>query len=464
MPSLSSGIHIALQAVLAHSQAIEVIEHNVANVNTRGYRRQAASLSATAPSQIYGSEHGPGAGQRGTGVTVDSIQRFSLDFFDGRFREALAGTKNWQMQQEALTQIESTLAETGSDGLTTRLDAFWSGWQLVAADPTNTSLRQALLDETGALTKAFNRRAESLTRLRDDQNAAVSSRVGEINTLGQRVAELNAEISRVLSLGEQPNDLLDQRDLLLDRLAESCGAVSSIQKNGEAVVTIGGHILVTGHDALRLTTRPGNPDSSVSEVVWESGQPFKAPGGELKGILHARDQVIPQQRAALDSLAAHLAGSVNTLHSAGYGLDGSHGQALFTGSNAMDLRLNGLVNARSLAASTVNGEQANSALADAIFNLKTTAVIGGETLNGFYTRTVTGLGLELQRVKASAGHYGAVSSALGQQRESVAGVSLDEEAANLVKAQKAYQAAARVMTAYDELLDRIINGMGLVGR
>ena len=141
MPTISSGISIALQAVLTHSQALEIIEHNVANASTPGYRRQSALLTAVPRPFDHGADYGIGAGQRGGGVTIDKIQRFNLEFFDTRYRSVSAEAQNWEAQSGVLSQLESILAETTEDGLLPKLDQFWAGWQKLSTDPTNTSLR-----------------------------------------------------------------------------------------------------------------------------------------------------------------------------------------------------------------------------------------------------------------------------------------------------------------------------------
>ncbi|MBI4926950.1 MAG: hypothetical protein HY835_04235, partial [Anaerolineae bacterium] len=159
MPSLSSGIQTALSAVLAHSQAIEIIEHNVANVNTPGYRRQSASLASTVASPILGYESNMAAGMRGTGVMIDKIKRFNVEFFDTRYRASAGETKNWETRRDLMVQLESALAETSQTGLLPKMDKFWDGWQRLASDPTNTALRANLLDETQSMVSAFNMRA-----------------------------------------------------------------------------------------------------------------------------------------------------------------------------------------------------------------------------------------------------------------------------------------------------------------
>jgi flagellar hook-associated protein 1 len=466
MPTISSGISIALQAVLTHSQALEIIEHNVANAGTPGYRRQTPLLTASVPSSVMAYEHGIGAGQRGGGVTIEKIQRFNQEFYDARYRSVSAETGNWEAQNGILSQLEPMLAETTDDGLLPKLDQFWSSWQKLSSDPTNTSLRAVLLDDSATLTAAFNQRYSQVTQLRADQNLAVASQVDEANALAEQVAGYNAEISRVLSVGEQPNDLMDKRDLALDQLAKLSGAVSFNQKNGEVSVSVEGHVLVVGHDAFTLQTKTSAIDSSIVDVYWPDGQRLNLQSGKLKGTLDVRDKVLSDQLSGLNALAGGLITQVNTIHRTGFGLNNATNLDFFQGSNAGDIAVNDSLDNASIAASSGANQAGNSSIARQIAVLKTVKAMKGgtATLNDFYNAQVTELGVTAQRAGDSSYQHGLVEKALGDQRESVVGVNLDEEAADMAKAQKAYQAAARVMNAYDELLDLVINRMGLVGR
>jgi len=466
MPTISSGISIALQAVLTQSQVLEIAGHNIANASTPGYRRQSAVLVTDTPTSINGADHLLGAGQRGGGVTIAKIQRFNLSFFDGRYRSVSAEAKNWEAQSGILSQLEATLAENTDDGLIPKLDQFWAGWQSLSNDPTNTSLRTILLDDASALATAFNRRTTQITQLRSDQNLVVGSQVEEINSLAGQVAQLNGEISRVLSVGEQPNDLMDTRDIALDRLAELTGAVSTEQKNGEMMVSVGGHVLVVGHDSFNLETRANLTDTSVKDVYWQDGQQLIPTTGELKGTLEVRDQVLTGQLSGLNTLASGLITQVNAIHTTGFGLNNATGLNFFNGTDAASIAVNPALDAASIATSSATGQEGNNVIALQIAGLKSVKGMsaGTATLNEFYNAQITQLGVTTQRAANNAYQHGLVGKALSDQRESVAGVSLDEEAANMAKAQKAYQAAARVLTAYDEMLDLIINNMGLVGR
>jgi len=467
MPTISSGISIALQAVLTHSQVLEITEHNVANASTPGYRRQSALLTAETPNSINGADHGIGAGQKGNGVTIDRIQRFNLAYFDGRYRSVSAEAKNWESQSEILTQLEATLAETSDDGLLNKMDQFWGTWQSLSNDPTNTSLRTVLLDDANTIAIALNRRSSQILQLRSDQNNAISGHVEEINSLAGKIAQLNGEIARVNSVGEQPNDLMDKRDLALDRLAEITGAVSSEQKNGDMLVSIGGHALVVGSDTFQLETRTSATDSSVLDVYWADNQKLNPLSGELKGTIEVRDTILRDKvLAGLNTFAAQLVSQVNTIHRTGYGINNATNLDFFTGTDAASIAVNPNLDALSIATSSAANQAGNNTVALQILDLKNFKGMSGNTatLNEYYNAQVTDLAVLTKRAGDNSYQHGLVVHALGNQRESVAGVSLDEEAANMAKAQKAYQAAARVLTAYDELLDVVINRMGLVGR
>jgi len=477
MPNLSSGIGIALQAVLTHSQALEITEHNVANANTPGYRRQSALLATTVPSSLNLSEYGLGAGQRGGGVTIDRIERFNVQFFDGRYRSISGEAKFWEAQSGILTQFEPIMAETSTDGLIPKMDNFWAGWEALAGDPTNNSLRMALVDDANSLASAFNNRSAQISQLRGEQNLVVSDKVLQINSMATEIATLNGEISRVISVGEQPNDLLDKRDLVLDQLAQITGAVSFEQKNGEVSVSIGGHVLVVGHETVKLKTQVNNVPASNPprlDVLWEDNSKINLPSGELKGIIDIRDNFLVDQQNSLDLLANKMITKVNDLHKTGFGLQGETGLDFFKGTGAAGIAVADAVSAdpSKIAAAAPPysaGEVGNNGMAVLIGALKNdaTAMVSGSgtvTMGEYYNGQVTNRALITRRASDNAYQHNLVARSLGDQRESVVGVNLDEEAANMAKSQKAYQAAARVMNAYDELLDLVINRMGLVGR
>ena len=239
MSSLISGLQTALQAVLSHQQAIQVIEHNVANANTPGYHRQEAVLTAGVPTG-FSNMSGFSAGEMGSGVTVDRIKRYGLDFLDTRYRGQVSDAKRWALESQGLNQIEATLDETGENGLVAKMDAFYAGWQNLSVDPTNTTLRADVLQRSKDLAGAIQTRNTQLTQTRIDQNLEIGQRGDEINQIAGQVASLNVEIAHIVGTNQQPNDLMDQRDQILDRLSELTGARYDAQASGMMTVSIAG--------------------------------------------------------------------------------------------------------------------------------------------------------------------------------------------------------------------------------
>jgi len=467
MSSLFASIHVALSSVLSQQQVIQVIDHNVANANTEGYHRQEAVLSAGVPYGSPGMYSSLASGQLGTGVRVDMVRRASVELLNHHYRRELGDATRYEMQQQVLRQVEAMMAEMTDDSMVNMLDDFWGGWYTLSSDPSSTAFRAELLTSAQALAGGLNRRALALDTIRRDQDVALQQRVDEINEKASQIASLNVQISNVLAVGDHPNDLLDERDRILESLAELAGASVSIEESGQALVSIGGHALVIGKSTFNLETYQDAANNNLRAVRWEDGIDFNPPTGEVTGILAARDTDIVDQMDDLDDLAAALIAQVNAIHATGYGTNNATGLDFFLGSDALSISVNSVLeDLDSIGAASGMDQPGDGSIALQIAQLDGAEVMNGgtTTMNDFYIGSVANLGLALQRAGRSAFDRRLVAASLEQQRESVVGVSLDEEAANLVSAQKTFEAAARLMTAIDEMLNTVINNMGVVGR
>lgn len=470
MPTIFSGLNLALRALLAHQQAQLVTNHNVANANTPGYTRQEAVLAPERPYTLPAFNRPELPLQLGQGVRVSSIRRFNLEFFDDRLRRETAAASGWGERAAMLQQIESLLPETGGAGLGARLDAFWSAWQSLSGDPADTGLRAAVVNSADRLAAMIRDRASALNAARRDEDALVSSLVGEVNAGAANIARLSKQIITAFGAGDNPNDLLDQRDVLLDDLARLAGATVNFQPNGDALVSIGGHILVASGEAQSLAAADANGDG-MADVSWAAdGAAAPITSGRIGGALTARDADIPARLTALDSLASALITQINAVHTTAFGLPPANatGQNFFTGANALTIAVNPVLAADltqlGAAASANAPGDGGKALASAQIANALIMSGGTRTLNHFWADTITRLGLDAKRAVDEESARGLVRDALVRQKQATAGVSLDEEAARLVQSQRAYEAAARVLTAFDEMADTIINRMGVVGR
>ncbi|EKD88050.1 MAG: hypothetical protein ACD_35C00080G0009 [uncultured bacterium] len=463
MANLLASINVALTALLSHSQAVSVYEHNVANVNTPGYHRQYAKVTAGPAVSLSNAYYGTGVGQMGSGVYVTAIQRYAVDFYDTRYRLENQQASKWSTESEIVAQLESSLLETSTDGLLPKIEAYFSNWQAATDDPTNTSVRRQLLDSAKELASSINTRYSQIESIRSEQDLRINQSIQEINLLAENIADLNREISRVMSIGDSPNDLLDARDVALDRLSEIAGATSFKQDNGEVSVSINGHILVGGHDTYPLHTEIDSTNENLAKIVWSDGKDMIPTSGELAGVIEARDTIFEDQRTGLNNLSMMLKNEVNAIHFNGYGLDNSTQLNFFEGTDAGNFKVNdALEDVSKIALSSVIDEPGNNEIGRSIFQLRTTGTLNSDTMtfSQYYNDQISKLGLTVLRAQTNARDRSLVAQALVSQREAVTGVSLNEEAANIAKSQKAYEAAARVISTIDEMLNTVINGMG----
>jgi flagellar hook-associated protein 1 len=463
------GLDVALRALQASQQALETTSHNIANANTPGYSRQEALLSATAPYTVPTLGSNLYAGQIGTGVTVTAVRRYRDAFLDLQVRQETQNLSMSTTKRDILQQIELILPEPSDSGLSSLLDRFWDSWDDLSNQPQSSATRTAVRQEADNLCAALNHASQQLTMLQSDQDTQIQLKVQEINSIAQQIAALNQDIQKVQITGNNPNDLQDQRDLLLDRLSQLTNATYREGEDGIMSVFIGGTALVYNFEAKALTAEPG------AHIRWAdsaaSAPDADISGGELGGIFAGRQAVVTTM-SRLDQLATGLSDAVNFVHQQGFGLNDTDpanppNRAFFTGAGAGDIALSAdiLASADNIAAASAPGVPGDGSKAAAITALRSQTLAGldNATVGGFYASLITQVGSDTQAADDAVTNQDALVQHLENQRGSLSGVSLDEEATNLIKYQRAYQAAARVMTTVDEMLDRLINGTGRVG-
>lgn len=470
MRSEFGGLSIALRALLAQQQALETTGHNIANANTEGYSRQVVRLRASSAITLPGVE-----GQLGTGVEVAAVERLRSAFFDNQIRTQSQGLGLYQMTEEFLRQIELVFGEPSASGISGALGRFFNAWREVSSQPEAISARRALIARAQDLATLLNTAARNLTALQRDADQRVQLRVDDVNDLAEQIAVLNDRIARVQAVGDRPNDLRDERDRLLTRLSEIVDVTTSEDSQGRVTVTIGGRNLVQGIDVFRLATTANA--SGFRDVVWYADNAAATiSGGQLYGLRLARDTHLATQLTNLNSLASTLVTQVNTAHAAGFGLPsaafptGSTGDDFFdsAGTTASTIAVSSTIvsDPNRIAAASAASRPGDGSNALAIANIQTSRVLSSntQTIEEFFTGMMTRLGADTQQATLARETQEALVEHMRQQQAARAGVNLDEEAARLIQYQRAYQGAARVMTAIDELIDLVVNGLGRVGR
>ncbi|MBO8142880.1 MAG: flagellar hook-associated protein FlgK [Firmicutes bacterium] len=399
MRSTFFGLDIARRALQAQQRALDVVGHNIANANTPGYSRQVAVLS-TSPAYTLPSFHSPlQAGQVGTGVQVEAIRRLRDEFVEMQLRNETESSGRWEARYEALQQVELMIQEPSDLGLRDALDQFWQSLQDLHQQPESDAARAVVRERALALTAAFQHVHKQLSDLRADLDRMVGLEVQRINSLLERLADVNGQIYRVALSGQEPNDLLDQRDQLLLELAELADIHVTVLDNRMVEVSIGGLTVVDGNRAVPLVAEPDPANGDLLAVRWEpTGKALTITNGRLAGILEARDQLVAGYLQDLDTLAATIIVEFNNVHRSGYTLEdpAQSGGDFFTGTGAQDFGVHDdiLQDLKKIAASASGepGDGGNALELARIFE-QPFAGLGGVSMDDYLRSFVSSVGV-----------------------------------------------------------------------
>lgn len=446
------GVQIGSSGLQAQRRGVDLAGQNIANVNTPGYSRQRLSITADA-GPVTPAIHSTWDGS-GLGVRSVEVSRLRDRFLDRRAMEE--GMRQAELTElaDTLSSIESVFGEPGDTALSAAIADFTAAWDDVANRPDDLAARAQLVEQARTLTARLGQTERDLTALTDLKRSETEALVAEVNTRSKQVASMQDAIKNALAAGIDANELLDQRDALVEEIADAVGGTVRHLDDGTVSVFVGGVALVRGNQAYELTTTtaPGG----VLEIRSAADGSVAPVGGSAKGLLGAVNDVLPRYQADMVAFRDGLRDRVNGIHTTGYDLDGNAGLAFFV-DTADGLAVNGaiLADARLVAAAAAPGTLDGS-IAQQIADL--------DDLDGGYRQTVVTLGVESQSAARRVRMQAAVVNQVDAEREAVSGVNLDEELTDLVRFQRAYEANARFISAVDDLLGTLINGTGRVGR
>jgi flagellar hook-associated protein 1 len=429
IPSFT-GLQTALSGLEAAQAAITTTGENIANANTAGYTRQTVQTTATTPLTIPGNTQQGGGTQLGTGVSITDITRIRNQFLDVQYRAQNTATSNANSNTSELGQVQTALNEPSDNGLQSVMSKFWGAWSGLASSPTNPAAQQAVVDAGQTLASTFNAVSQQMQTVQSQaaqQYASLTGANGQVADDAQQIATLNSQISSATQAGISPNTLLDQRDKLLDDLSSLAQISVSTGSNGAVTVNFG--------DA-------SSPLVSGTTVTWPQTL-TSAAGGQLGSLLNMSSATGPigQYLSSLDTVAGQVISSVNALQPS---------SPFFTGTTAGTIAVSATASTVQTSSSSTSGAD----LAQGIANL------ANGPADQAYAAFVAQVGSGVQAAQSSQSTQQAVLTAVSNQRQSVSGVSLDEEMTNLIQYQQAYQASARVMNAINSTLDTLINSVG----
>ena len=494
MRSTFGGLNIMVRGLFAQQASLDTVGHNIANANTDGFSRQRVNGTATKPEVIFG---GAGKLEIGSGVTITSITRARDTFVDRQMWKESSSLSYNQSQEDALGRIEGVFNDTSDTGLQRGLDNFWSAWQTLSTNASDYGTRVVLRERSVELVNNIQHAAQQLKDIASDINSEIDIKVKRVNQISEEILGLNRLITATeLGGTSNANDLRDRRDLLVDELSGLVKVQVNEDSSGNYLIQANGANLVDATSYTELETKddPSSPlftiyGQPVNQIYLKgNSQPVSFSGGELKGLLDSRDSDTSGVKAYLDKLntiSKFFLVDFNAIHKEGYGLDGSTGNNFF-GDNSFTtppannnfiaaLEVNPDFfkepNGTDLIAAKSSSSQGNGSgdyavkLSEALKVPVTNSVLGNDiSLDNYYNSLVAALGVQSQKAQTFAKNQQVLVNQITNWRESVAGVNMDEEMTNMIRFQKGYSAASRVITAMDEMLDKLINGTGVVGR
>lgn len=449
---------MSLQAQQAYSSTTA---QNLSNSNTAGYARQRAELAAAAPAERFGNSF------IGRGAVLQAVSQARDRFLEAQMpgamaREMASGTEAQTLKSVTALDVDQSVAPA--------LSNFYTQLRSLAQNPGSSNYRIAATSAANQLALSFNRSGAAIDGARTAIDSQIEGRLPEINEGMQQLARLNGQIRQARAAGAEPNDLLDARLRLADRMAETLGATPIANAEGDLNLTLpDGSSLVNASRAAVLSVLPDATNGGHFQLMLQKpdGSQRQAlaspPGGEVGGLLAARDGALKTSQNQLDQLAFDLSGALNAVSQVGVALDGSTGRDLFTNVTtvtgaAKAMTFNSAFTADpSLFPAGTTSAPGDATGVQALINTESAALSTGVPAAGVLTRMTSDYGAATQRASSMNEGDAAMRSHLDGLRQSASGVSVDEELVNMQKAQRAYEAVSRVIKTADSMLETLMS-------
>ena len=456
MSDLFASLSATSQALNAQRLGLDVVGQNIANVNTPGYTRRVVDLAEI---PAYGPLNAGG------GVQATGIRSVRDTFLETRLQLETSAEQRETAVASSLGVIEAGLGSAGGsiDG---KLTAFFDSFAQLADDPTSSTARLGVISQGSQLADSFHQMSAQLSQARWDANTQIRTNVDQVNALARKIAEFNGAIA-----GQDPAVTLNAQDGLAAAISDLSKLVdiSTVQRADGAVdVTFAnGQALAIGNQSYDLSAVPG-ADGLVGLVSQGTSVTADVTGGEIGGLLHVRDGLLPDYLRRLDDIAYTVTEQVNNLHSAGYNLDGQTGVMFFTplsGSAgaaaqiAVDPALASNPRAVAAGASAAAGDNQTARAIDALRDGRVLSNGTATLING-WAELVYRIGQDSSAAQQEQESRGEIVQQVNAMRDAVSGVSLDEEAATMMRFQRAYEASARYFQSVDSAIDTLMQMIG----
>jgi flagellar hook-associated protein 1 FlgK len=331
MTSTFMGLEIGRKGAQAHQAALNTIGHNITNMETKGYSRQRVEFSSFEPMYLPALNRAHTPGQLGQGVVVERIERIRDQFLDRRIVMNASAEGYWDIRSKYISDMEQLYLEAGFNSIRSKMDSFWDSWQDLSLHSADNEFRIGVLNRGRTLIDGINSHYEGLSILQLQANEHIEITVSNINEITRQIALLNADIQRIKGQGDNPNDLMDRRDLLVDELSRLIDVTVTQKDPDEFMIHTSGHVLVQGQIARQFDLRKDTDAESFAFVYWrDTGSQMIFSRGELGALFELRDVTIEKEIQNLDNMTMNFVDLVNEVHRSAYGANGRTGINFFS--------------------------------------------------------------------------------------------------------------------------------------
>lgn len=331
MGSTFSGIELGKRSIMAHTDAISTAGHNISNANTEGYSRQRVQLKEFDPLYRPDLERPERAGMIGQGIDVQSITRIRDEMLDQRITAQQNQESYWDTRSKYYTMIEQIYNEPDEVSVRSNMDKFWESWQELSINPESQAARQAVVTRGESLSDSIKSKWENLMGVGSLINSDIDSTVKQINSYANQIAAVNSEIVRSRGIGDNPNDLLDKRDLLVDKLSKLANITTDRRDPDEFMVHLDGKVLVQGGVARNFDLVSLTDNNGYEKLVWaDTREDASVSGGTLGALIELRDVDVRNEIQSLNTMTMNFSDLVNDVHRNAYGANNVTGLDFFT--------------------------------------------------------------------------------------------------------------------------------------
>lgn len=450
--STFSGIYNAKSALSAFQEALQVTGENTANSNTVGYSRKRVSF--TDNGTYYGAGYSSGAG-----VSVQSVARVHDGLIQIRLNGNASDCGRSSTLNDQLSQVDALFSESSGAGISNDLATFFSAWSSLSSNPGQVSSQTQVLSSATTLASDIRNKYSTLSDQESTINGEITQTFKDIDQLTTQISKLNSEIRQAKGAGADSSDLEDQRDSAIQNLSKLVSIRTSNNADGTTTVYCDQKTLVDSQSSFAFPTT----FSGSAQTVSDANGTYSVTGGKLAGYFQSINK-IDGYKSSLDTLANQLRTTVNSLYQSGTNSSGTTGANFFNDSNPQTGAFNfdvdpALQNTPTAIASGVSGNSGDGALADQISQIasQTQASLGNVSLTTFYSNFVGQVGNDAAAATTADTTNSSVKSQINAQMQSVSGVSLDDELANMELYQRSYQAASKLLDTFSQLTQTIID-------